>query len=202
MNTSAFHKLSYGLFMIAAREGEKLNGSIINTVTQITSKPYQISFAMNKSSYTHDMVLRTKKAVITVLSENTAFETFKHFGFQSGRDVDKFKNFPCTTTEDGIPYLTFNSCAYFACTVTQTVDMGSHTLFIADVTEAEILDSAQTPVTYAYYQSNIKPKPQPEEKQKTGYRCKVCGYVYEGEELPPDFICPWCKHGVDDFEKI
>ena len=140
MNTSAFHKLSYGLFMIAAKEGEKLNGSIINTVTQITSKPYQISFAMNKSSYTHDMVLRTKKAVITVLSENTAFETFKHFGFQSGRDVDKFKNFPCTTTEDGIPYLTFNSCAYFACTVTQTVDMGSHTLFIADVTAVHVAE--------------------------------------------------------------
>lgn len=202
MNTHAFYKLSYGLFMIAAREGEKLNGSIINTVTQITSKPYQISIAMNKDSYTHDMILRTKKAVVTVLSENTPFETFRHFGFQSGRDVDKFKDIPYSTTDAGIPYVTTSSCAYFTCNITQTIDMGSHTLFLAEVTDAEILDDAQTPVTYAYYQANIKPQPQPEEKKVTGYRCKVCGYVYEGEELPPDFICPWCKHGVDDFEKI
>ncbi len=202
MNTSAFYKLSYGLFIIAAKEGEKLNGSIINTVTQITSKPYQISIAINKDSYTHDMILRTKKAVITVLSESTPFETFRHFGFQSGRDTDKFKDVPYSTTEAGIPYLTAASCAYFSCNITQTIDMGSHTLFLAEVTDAEVLDDAQTPVTYAYYQDNIKPKPQPEEQKVTGYRCKVCGYIYEGEELPPDFICPWCKHGVDDFEKI
>ena len=202
MNNSAFFKLSYGLYLITARQGEKINGSIINTVTQITDNPKQISIAMNKDSYTHDMIMQTKKAVVTVLATTTPFDTFKRFGFQSGKDVDKFKDITYFSTEDGIPYLSADSCAYLACRVTETVDMGTHTLFLAEVTEAEVLSDSQEPMTYAYYHANVKPQPKPEESKITGYRCIVCGYIYEGEEIPPDFICPWCKHGVIDFEKI
>lgn len=202
MNNNAFFKLSYGLYVITAKQGDKLNGSIINTVTQITSNPAQVSIAMNKNSYTHDMILSTKKAVVSVLSEKAPFETFKHFGFQSGKDVDKFKDIPYSLTESGLPYLSVHTCAYFACEVTQTIDMGTHTLFIATVTEAEITSDSEEPMTYAYYHANVKPQPEASEKKVTGWRCKVCGYVYEGEELPEDFICPWCKHGAEDFEKI
>lgn len=202
MNNSAFFKLTYGLFLITAKEGNKQNGCIINTVTQITENPKQISIAINKSSYTHDMIMNTKEAVITVLSTETPFDTFRHFGFQSGRDVEKFKDISYAQTDSGIPYLTDTSCAYFMCRVTQTIDMGSHTLFLAEVTEAEVLSETRTPLSYAYYHEHVKPKPENEEKKVAGYRCTVCGYIYEGEELPPDFICPWCKHGVDAFEKL
>ena len=135
MNNTAFYKLSYGLFLVTTKQGEKLNGSIVNTVIQLTSNPHQISITMNKSSYNHDLVMQTKKAVVTVLSTTAPFEIFKHFGFQSGRDVDKFENPPCSYTEtsDGIPYLNTGACAYFVCDIKETIDVGTHTTFIAEV---------------------------------------------------------------------
>jgi len=204
MNNTAFYKLSYGLFLVTTKKGEKVNGSIVNTVIQLTTNPQQISITMNKSSYNHDLVMETKKAVVTVLSTTAPFEVFKHFGFQSGRDVDKFENPPCsyTLTEDGIPYMNTGACAYFVCEVKETIDVGTHTTFIAEVKEAEVISDSEIPMTYAFYQAVVKPKPQPKEEVKKGYRCTVCGYVYEGEPLPEDFICPWCKHGAADFEKI
>lgn len=202
MNNTAFFKLSYGLFMISAKSGDKLNGCIMNTVTQITDNPKQVSIALNKSGFTHDMIMNTKEAVVTVLSTSAPFETFKHFGFQSGREVNKFENISYEVTPSGLPYLAEHSCAYLVCKITQTVDMGSHTLFLAEVTDAEITNPSETPLTYAYYHENVKPKPQDTEKKVTGWRCKICGYIYEGEELPADFICPICKHGASDFEKI
>ena len=186
-------KFSYGLFVLTAKSGEKDNGCIINTAAQLTSSPNRINIAVNKANYTHDMILNTGVFNISFLSENTSFDTFKRFGFASGKDTDKFAGFEenVARSANGLLYVTLGTNAY-----------GSHTLFVAEVTEAELL-SQEPSVTYAYYFDHIKPKPQPKiEEEKHGYVCKICGYVYEGDELPPDFICPLCKHGVDDFEKI
>ena len=191
-------KLSYGLFVLTAKDGGKDNGCIINTVQQVTSTPNRISIAVNKQNYTHDMILKTGIFNVSVLTEETPFEVFKHFGFQSGRDVDKFAS--CTEdvrSENGLKYLPKYCNAVMSGKVIQTVDCGTHTLFIADVTFAQVLSDAPS-VTYEYYFANIKPKPQKSEKKK--YVCKICGYVYEGDELPADFVCPLCKHGAEDFE--
>ena len=205
MNTKAMYKLSYGLFVLTAKDDIKVNGCITNTAIQIASEPNQISFAVNKANYTHDMILKTKKCNISVISEKADFELFKHFGFQSGRDVNKFADFnDFKTATNGIPYITRGTNAYFSIDVKQTVDLGSHTLFIGEPTEMEIIDDAPSAI-YAYYQSNFKPKSEAVAKTKTGetvWRCKICGYEYVGEELPDDFICPVCKHPASDFEKV
>ena len=203
MNKKAMYSLSYGLFVLTAREGEKDNGCIINTAAQVTSTPNRISIAVNKDNYTHDMVLRSGKFNISILSERASFDLFRHFGFQSGRTVDKFADFTaCARSENGLYYVTEGTNAYISGAVEQTVDLGTHTLFIASVTDMEVL-APEPSATYAYYQSAIKPKPQPQAPQgKTVWRCTVCGYVYEGEELPADYICPLCKHPASDFEKV
>ena len=203
MDPKAFYKMTYGLFVLTAREGEKDNGCIINTAAQVTSTPNRISIAVNKDNYTHDMVLRSGKFNISILSERASFDLFRHFGFQSGRTVDKFADFTaCARSENGLYYVTEGTNAYISGAVEQTVDLGTHTLFIASVTDMEVL-TPEPSATYAYYQSAIKPKPQPQAPQgKTVWRCTVCGYVYEGEELPADYICPLCKHPASDFEKI
>ena len=202
VDPNAMFKLSYGLFVLAAREGEKDNGCIVNTVIQLTDTPKRVAFAVNKANLTHDMIVNTGLFSISVLSQDVPFEIFQHFGFQSGRDTDKFGGWAFAgRSENGTLHLTKFANAVIAGKVVSTQDWGTHTLFVADVTEAKILSQAPS-VTYAYYFEHIKPKPQPQLTQKKGWVCKVCGYVYEGEELPPDYVCPLCKHGPEDFERI
>ena len=192
-------KLSYGLFVLTARDGDKDNGCIINTVTQITSEPQRITIAVNKANHTHDMILKTGLFNVSVLTEEVPFAIFQHFGFQSGRDTDKFAQGEGQRSANGLMYIPWNTNALLSGKVIDTVKFETHTLFIADVTEAMILSDAPS-VTYAYYQENIKPKPQPAKKK--GWVCKICGYVYEGDPLPADFICPLCKHPASDFEPL
>ena len=200
MNQAAMFQLSYGLFVLSAKNGEKDNGCIVNTVQQITTTPNRISIAVNKDNFTHDMIKVTGSFNVSILSEEVTFDIFKHFGFQSGRDVDKLKNFSdYERSSNGIFYLNKYANAFLSASVAETVDLGTHTMFIADVTDGEVLSQVPS-VTYAYYHKHIKPQPQ--ETKKTGWRCKICGYIYEGEELPADFICPICKHGASDFERI
>ena len=204
MDNKTMYKLSYGLFVLTAKD-EKDNGCITNTAIQVTSEPNRISLAVNKSNYTHDMIIKTGIFTVSIISEDADFELFKHFGFQSGRDVDKFEGFAdCKRLENGTLAITKGVNGYICGKVINTVDLGTHTLFIADVTDMEVLSDTPS-ATYTYYQSNIKPKPQAapaEEKGKTVWRCKICGYEYEGEELPADFVCPVCKHPASDFEKV
>ena len=205
MDMKAMYKLSYGLFVLTAKRGEKDNGCITNTAIQVTSEPNRISIAVNKANYTHDMVLETGKFNVSIISEKADFDLFKHFGFQSGRDVDKFADFTdCARAENGIFYITKGINAVISAEVEQCIDLDSHTLFIAKVTDLMVLDSASS-ATYEYYQNNIKPKPQAVGTTPTGqtiWRCRICGYEYVGEELPEDFICPLCKHPASDFEKV
>lgn len=198
MDTNALFKLSYGLFVLSARENGKDNGCIINTAMQLTDTPAQIAVAVNKQNYTHDMVKNTGVFNLSVLSQDAVFWIFQHYGFQSGRDVDKFENLPESRTENGVRYVQGCTNAVISGKVVSTVDCGTHTLFIAEVTEAKVL-SEEPSATYQYYFDHIKPKPQPLEKKS--WVCKICGYVYEGEELPADYECPWCKHGPEAFEE-
>lgn len=208
MNNKAMYKLSYGLFVCTAVRGDKKNGCIINTAVQVASEPNTISFAMNKGNFTHDMIVETKKCNISVISEEASFDLFKHFGFQSGRDVDKFDAaYPASdykTAENGIPYIVNGTNSYFSLNVKNMYDLGSHTLFICEPSAMEVLADASS-CTYEYYQNNIKPKPEKvgtTPKGETVWRCRICGYEWVGEELPDDFICPICKHPKADFEKI
>ena len=199
MDKNALFKLSYGLFVLTAKQDGKDNGCIINTVQQVTSDPMRISVTVNKANLTHDMVLSTGEFNVSVLTEDAVFWIFQHYGFQSGRDVDKFANLPEARTANGIRFVEGCTNAVLSGKVIQTVDCGTHTLFIADVTEAKVLDSAPS-VTYQYYFDHIKPKPEPAQQGK--WVCKICGFVYEGDPLPEDYICPLCKHGASDFEPL
>lgn len=202
IDNNAFFKLSYGLFVLTAKDNDKDNGCIINTVTQLTDEPKRITIAVNKQNLTHDMILKTGVFNVSVLSQDVPFKIFQHFGFQSGRDTDKFAEFEDKSRSDnGLYYLNKYSNAFLSAKVIETKDYGTHTLFIADIEQAEVLSDVPS-VTYAYYFDHIKPKPQPADEKKKGFVCKICGYVYEGEELPADFICPWCKHGAADFEPL
>lgn len=201
MDTNALFKIGYGLYVLTANENGKDNGCIINTAMQVTSNPCQIAIAVNKMNYTNKLIQNTKKFNLSVLSETSRFDVFKHFGFQSGANTNKFDNYYDTKrSPNGLLYITKDTNAYMSAYVKQEIDLGTHTMFIAQLVAAEILSDAPT-VTYDFYQKNIKPKPKNEDK-KTGWRCKICGYVYEGENLPADYICPLCKHGAEDFEKI
>lgn len=197
MDTTAFFKLSYGLFVVTAREGEKDNGCITNTVMQLTTTPNRISLAVNKDNYTHGMIERTGKFNISVLDEDAEFDTFKHWGFQSGKNVDKAQGITFARSENGLIYVTEGVNAVLSAQVISSVDLGTHTLFIAEVTAAESLSNVPS-ATYAYYHKNIKPAPQ--RPKKKGWICTICGYIYEGEQLPADFVCPLCKHPASDFK--
>ncbi|MBO5424269.1 MAG: flavin reductase [Lachnospiraceae bacterium] len=214
MDNKVMEKLSYGLFVCTAKDGEKDNGCIINTATQVTSSPNRVMVAINKDNYTHDMVVKTKALNVSTISEAASFDMFKHFGFQSGRDVDKFspssgewmkENLAsCKRAKNGIMYITEGVNSYISLEVYEMVDLGSHTMFICDVVDGEVLNDIAS-ATYAYYHKSIKTQVEkvgatPE--GKTVWKCKICGYVYEGEDLPEDFICPWCKHPASDFEKV
>lgn len=205
MDPKAMMKLSYGLFVLTAKTGEKINGCITNTAIQVTTEPNQIAFAVNKANLTHDMVKESGRFVISIISEKAEFSLFKHFGFQSGRNVDKFADFDSyKLTESGIPYITAGINAYLEGEVVSASDLGTHTLFVCKVTDMEVL-TEDASATYAYYHANIKPKPQEIKKTEEGkviWRCTICGYEYEGDPIPDDFICPWCKHPASDFERV
>lgn len=200
MDQQVMFRLTYGLFIVTARDGDKDNGCVINTVSQVTEKPNRIIATVNKLNYTHDMIKASGEFNVSVLSEESQFETYRHWGFQSGRDKDKMKEIVFQRSSNGLIYLTEETNAYLSAKVTSAIDLGSHTLFIADVTDGEIL-SDQDSVTYQYYHRNIKPAAQAQNK-KTGFICTVCGYIYEGDTLPEDFICPWCKHPASDFKPL
>lgn len=200
MDTKAMFKIGYGLYVLTTHDGDKQNGCIVNSVMQVTSSPNRICVAVNKSNHTHNRILENKFFNVSVLTEKASFDIFKRFGFQSGRDVDKFKDYPhVKMAANDVYYITEGTNAYISAYVVETIDLETHTLFIANVVNAVVLNDDAS-VTYDYYQKNIKPAPG--ETKKKGWVCKVCGYVYEGEELPPDFICPLCKHGAEDFEKL
>ncbi len=205
MNKKAMYKLSYGLFVLTAREGAKDNGCIINTAIQAASTPNQISICVNKANYTHDMIMRTGAFTVSVISQKASFELFEHFGFQTGREVEKFADYAaCARGENGIYYVTEGTNAYISVKVAKTEDLGSHTMFIGEITDMEVLSEDES-VTYEYYMHHIKPKPQDTgntEDGQTIWRCTICGYEFVGEELPDDFICPLCKHPASDFEKV
>ena len=194
MDPKAMYKLSYGLFVLTSALDGKDNGCITNTAIQVTSEPNRIAVAVNKGNYTHDCVMQTKKFNVSILSEKAGFEVFKHFGVRSGRDVDKFEGYSdCRRAANGMLYVTDGTNAYISVDVEQTVDLGTHTMFIGTVTDMEVLDSAPS-ATYTYYQEHIKPKP--EDKAKSAlppgmhkWRCKICGFEYIGETLPDDYIC-------------
>lgn len=203
MDKRAVYNLTYGLFVLAVNLNGKDNACIINTAVQVTSEPNRISIAVNKANLTHDMLMYTKKFCISILSEEAEFSLFQRFGFHSGKEVNKFEDFRDFERDSSqIAYVTKGANACISATVEQTLDLGTHTLFIAKVTDMKTLSEVPS-ATYAYYQNSIKPKPEKSaEAGKTGWRCTVCGYVYEGEEIPEDFICPLCKHPAADFEKI
>ena len=198
----AMYNISYGLFVLTACKDGKDNGCIVNTVNQVTAEPNKIAVAVNKLNFTRDMIAETKKFTVSILTEDADFEIFKRFGFASGRDTDKFVDFKdVKRVKNGTLAVLKTTNAFISATVTDMIDVGTHTLFIALVDEMEVL-SDRPSVTYSYYHANIKPKPQKKASAKVVWRCKICGYEYVGEELPKDFICPLCKHPASDFEKI
>ena len=198
MDNAALFKVGYGLYVLTVRDDEKDNGCIVNTVMQVTSGPLLLGVvAVSKQNHTHDMVMRTRKFNVSVLTTNTPFEVFQRFGFQSGATVNKFAGYDGTRrSENGVLYLTKDTNAFLSFEVTDTIDFDTHTMFKADIISGEVMSEADS-VTYAHYQRFIQPKPQM--VMNHGYRCNICGYVFEGEVLPEDFICPICKHGASDF---
>lgn len=200
MGQNPMNQLSYGLFVLTARDGLKDNGCIINTAMQVTSNPNCIMIAVNKNNYTHDMIKKTGAFNLSVLTENASFDTFQRFGFQSGRDVEKLVQVEFSRAANGIAYLLNETNAYISGKVISETEFPTHTVFFAEVTQALVL-SEDASATYSYYHKNIKPAPAQTEKKK-GYICTVCGYIYEGDVLPEDFICPLCKHPASDFKPL
>ena len=199
MDTKALFKIGYGLYVLTAQD-EKDNGCIINTVMQVTSNPLQVAIALNKKNYTNEMIQKTRKFNLSILSEKADFSIYEHFGYKSGCDTDKFATFcDVKRSPNGLLYITKVTNAYLSAYVQNEIDLGTHSLFIGQLVASENLNDDKS-ATYDYYQNSVKPKP--ENTVKKGWRCKICGYIYEGEDLPDDYICPICKHGAVDFEKL
>ena len=203
MDNKAIYKLSYGVFLLCSKADGKANACITNTCIQVASNPTRIAFAVINTNYTCEFVKKSGIFTMSLLSKNCAFDTIKHFGMQSGRDVDKMANIQFPEDEAGIPYMPWNTCAVISGKVVDSTDLGSHTLFIAEVTDAKLLGDDE-PMTYAFYQSDVKPRPakKTEDRPVKAWKCKICGYVYEGSTLPADFSCPLCGHGPEDFEPV
>ena len=199
IDPTALFNISYGLYVLTSHDGTRDVGCIVNSVMQLTETPLRVAVSVNKRNHTCESIQKSGKLALSILTEEAKMDVFKHFGYQSSRDVDKFADSDAPFAENGLRYLTEAANAVIAGTVEQTIDCGTHLLFICEVTQAEKL-SSEPSVTYTYYFQNIKPKPQP--KPKKGYVCRICGYFHEGEELPEDFICPICKHGASDFEPV
>lgn len=196
---TALFKIGYGLYVVTSNDGKKDNGLIVNTVTQVSDNPNLVAVNINKTNYSHHIIKQTGKMNVNCLSIDAPFSVFENFGFQSGRSADKFAGWDTVRSDNGLIILPKYINAAFSLKVEQYVDLGTHGMFICSVTEARVMSDRDT-MTYTYYLNNVKPKPQTEGKK--GFVCKVCGYIYEGEELPEDFICPLCKHGAVDFEPI
>ena len=199
-NMSALFKIGYGLYVVTAKDGDKDNGCIANSITQLTNSPNRVAVTLNKANYTHDMILATKKLNVNCLSVDAPFQVFTNFGFQSGRDVDKFAAWPLLRADNGIAFLPKYINAFMSLEVEAMNDLGTHTMFICSIAEARVISNRET-MTYNYYQENVKPKPQPAAEKK-GFVCQICGYIYEGDELPADFTCPICKHPASDFKPL
>jgi len=200
MNPKALYKITYGLYWLSVRSYGQDNACIINTAVQVASEPLRISISVNKANKTHAMIMESGRFNLSALTIDAPFELFQRFGMQSGRDVNKFIGFEdMKRAENGIYVLSRYANAYLSCKIVRTLDLGSHTLFIAELEDAQVLGE-NTNCTYGYYQSDIKPKPRQEKKK--GWVCTVCGHVYEGEEIPEDYVCPLCKHGREDFEPL
>ena len=196
---TALYKIGYGLYVVTSNDGKRDNGLIVNTVTQVSDSPNRIAVNINKANYSHHVIKQTGKMNVNCLSVDAPFSVFENFGFQSGRNADKFAGCEVKRSDNGLVFLPRYINSFMSLKVEEYVDLGSHGMFICSVTEARVMSDRET-MTYAYYHSNVKPKPNTEGKK--GWVCKICGYVYEGEELPEDFICPLCKHGAADFEPI
>ena len=202
MDKNAMNNIACGLFVLTAADGDKQNGCIINTVMQVTDTPLRISVAVNKGNFTTSIIEKTKRFNVSVIDESAEFSLFERFGFASGRDTDKFEGFSeVEKAENGIYYIKKETNAYISAEVIDAVDVGTHIMFVAEVTQAEILSDIPS-ATYSYYHKNIKPKVKVEKGGKKKFVCKICGYVYEGDYLPDDFICPLCKHPASGFEEV
>lgn len=203
MNKKALYNLSYGVFMLSTKAGEKVNGCITNTCMQVAGNPVRIAISVLNTNYTCDLIKESGVFALSLLDEECSYETIQHFGFQSGRDVDKMEGIPLPVDCNGVPYMGWHACSVISGKVVSQQDLGTHTLFIAEVVDALVLNE-HAPLTYADYQNRVKPKKEEikQEKKIIGWRCKICKYVYEGSELPTDFICPLCGHEIDDFEPI
>lgn len=209
VDLDVMRKLSYGLFVLTSRDSQKDNGCIVNVSAQLTSTPLRIMIAVNKGNLTHDLIMESNLFNLNVLTEATPMEVLKHFGFQSGKLMDKFKSFSdCERSKNGLLYLNRYSCGFMSGTVVQKVDLVTHTMFIADVSEARVL-SEESPLTYTYYHKYTKLGVSPsvatpaaemaETPRKGKWVCEICGYEYEGDEVPDDFVCPICSHGKEAF---
>ena len=196
---TALFNIGYGLYVVTSNDGKKDNGLIVNTVTQVTNAPNRVAVTINKANYSHHVIKQTGKMNVNCLTVDAPFKVFETFGFQSGRNVDKFKDCDPLRSDNGLIFLPRYINSFMSLAVEQYIDLDTHGMFVCSVTEARVLSDRET-MTYTYYHENVKPKPETEGKK--GYVCKICGYVYEGEPLPEDFICPLCKHGAADFEKI
>ncbi len=196
---NALNKIGYGLYVVTSNDGTKDNGLIVNTVSQLTDNPYRVAVSINKANYSHHVIKQTGKMNVCCLSTEAPFKVFETFGFQSGRAVDKFAGCEVLRSDNGLVFLPRYINAFMSLKVEDYVDLGTHGMFICSVTEARVISDAET-MTYTYYHENVKPKPKTEGKK--GWVCKICGYVYEGDELPENFVCPLCKHGAADFEPI
>ena len=200
MDTNALFKIGYGLYVLTSNYENIDNGCIINTVIQVTDSPLRIAVVVNKKNYTHELVLNSCVFNLSMLTTETPFSVIEHFGFQSGKDVNKFID--CQQehrSKNNVLYIPKYTNSYISCHVVSHQDLGMHTMFFADVIDSEVLSDKES-LTYSYYQNNIKPKK--DSNGKKGWYCKICGWVHEDENLPDDIICPLCKHGKDAFEKI
>lgn len=196
---TALFNIGYGLYVVTSNDGKKDNGLIVNTVSQVTSSPNRIAVTINKENYSHHIIKQTGKMNVNCLSVDAPFSVFENFGFKSGRAEDKFADITPCRADNGLVFLPRYINSFMSLKVEEYVDLGTHGMFICSVTEARVMNDKET-MTYTYYQKNVKP--QPDTQGKKGFVCKVCGYIYEGDELPEDFICPLCKHGAADFEPI
>lgn len=202
IDSTALFNISYGLYALTVNDGNKDNALIVNTAVQITSSsPLIVSVTVNKSNYSHGVIQNTGKLNVNCLTVKTPFSLFEAFGFKSGREEDKLKNIPFTRSQNGLAVLSEYVNAFISLSVIKEVDVETHTVFICKVEESAVINKDES-MTYSYYHKNVKPKPQPKLEATKGYICKICGYVYEGEPLPEDFVCPICKHGAEDFEPI
>ena len=199
IDASAMYRIGYGLYVVTSHDGKRDNGLIVNSINQVTNTPNRIAVTIDKRNYSHDVIARTGIMNVNCLSEDAPFSVFENFGFQSGRDADKFKGISFERTQNGLAVLPEYINSVISLKLEQYVDLDTHGMFVCAVEEARVISEADT-MTYTYYHKNVKPKPRA--RKKKGFVCKICGYIYEGDVLPEDFICPLCKHPVSDFEPI